>query len=235
MVTRQPPQRVGLTTGRRRGRRGPQDAVVVAEQRGREIVAAQRRSAHCAPRPAPPRRRASFSRSDGLLLAPLRPRAVLKRTSASLISPARRSWQLHEAEDLFLDLGLLLLDLLDLGEDGGVFLVGLDLVEAAPPSWCAWRAMTSRSFSLARRSLRAASSSGLEGRPASSCASASDGVDGGDLLRAAAPPPPRGAAMRASNALELDQCLELDPLMSPTVSRDESVGPLGLEPRPDRL
>src|SRR5262244_702783 len=38
---------------------------------------------------------------------------------------------LHEDEDLLLYPRLLLLDLLDLGEDGGVLLVGLDLVEPA--------------------------------------------------------------------------------------------------------
>src|SRR5215831_11770615 len=38
---------------------------------------------------------------------------------------------LHEDEDLLLHPRLLLLDLLDLGEDGGVLLVGLDLVEPA--------------------------------------------------------------------------------------------------------
>src|SRR6266508_81781 len=39
--------------------------------------------------------------------------------------------ELHEVQDLFLDPGLFLLDLLDLGEDGGVLLVRLDLVELA--------------------------------------------------------------------------------------------------------
>src|SRR5260370_104832 len=38
---------------------------------------------------------------------------------------------LHEGQDLFLDPRLLLLDFLDLGQDGGVLFVRLDLVELA--------------------------------------------------------------------------------------------------------
>src|SRR5262249_33737897 len=38
---------------------------------------------------------------------------------------------LHEVQDLLLDPGLLLLDVLDLGEDRGILLVGLDLIKLA--------------------------------------------------------------------------------------------------------
>src|SRR4029077_20311308 len=47
---------------------------------------------------------------------------------------------LHEDQDLLLHPGLLLLDLLDLDEDRGVLLVGLDLVEAGLGFWAAWPA-----------------------------------------------------------------------------------------------
>src|SRR6266850_67249 len=113
---------------------------------------------------------------------------------------------LHEDQNLFLHLGLFLLDVLDLDQDRGVFLVGLDLVQAG--------------FVLAALGLddlqvlflRALVLAGgvepglglLDLRPGV----IETGVDGGDL-----PGEPRGVRLEGGDArvdrLQIDQCLEL--------------------------
>src|SRR5215831_16700611 len=154
---------------------------------------------------------------------------------------------LHEDEDLLLHPPLLLLDLFDLGEDGGVLLVGLHLVEAP---------LGLGALGLDHLEVFFAGALFLLGRvQAGSCRlhvllGRLDGsVDGGDLLGQAGGLGLVGGDARI-HALEVDEGLELgvhyaglvasdpSPLTPPSPLRGEGgkmVGPLGLEPRPDRL
>ena len=138
----------------------------------------------------------------------LRPSAsrCLKRASASRMSPVEPLLGLHEDQDLLLHLGLLLLDVLDLDQDRGVFLVGLDLVEAG--------------FVLAALALddlevlflgALVLAGGVEpglGLLDVLLGVLDRGVDGGDLPRE-----PRGVRLEGGDArvdrLQTDQCLEL--------------------------
>ena len=155
---------------------------------------------------------------------------------------------LHEDEDLLLDPGLLLLDLLDLDEDRGVFLVGLDLVE--PAFVLAALGLDDLEVLFLARAglLRAASSRALAGstvllappRPRRGWRRSPSGSRAASASR---------AAMRESTPADRSVSGAARPLISPhcvtirvplahlrlASPSHELVGPLGLEPRPNRL
>ncbi len=129
MVTRQPPQNaVGAHRRHRDAAAGLADALVVGQQRGREILA-RVVPLDRARRSAPARRRASFLRTMASSWLPLLLTGLEAHLGLADLA-AESLLQLHEAEDLFLGLGLLLLGFLDLEQGGRVLLVGLHLVEA---------------------------------------------------------------------------------------------------------
>jgi hypothetical protein len=113
---------------------------------------------------------------------------------------------LHEDQDLFLHLGLFLLDVLDLDQDRGVFLVGLDLVEAG----FVLAALGLDDFEvLFLGALVLAGGVHLSLGLLDLLPGVLDsGVNGGDLLRE-----PRGVRLEGGDArvdrLQTDQCLEL--------------------------
>src|SRR5215470_19855491 len=169
---------------------------------------------------------------------------------------------LHENEDLLLHPRLLLLDLLDLGEDGGVLLVGLDLVEPALRLGALGLNDLEVFFAAALLLLGRVQSGA--GRLHVLLGCLDGGVDGGDLLGQAGGLGLVGGDARV-HALEVDERLELgvhyadlavdcdpsfnsalaSPLEASASARkapsplrgegEEVVGALGLEPRPDRL
>ena len=135
---------------------------------------------------------------------------------------------LHQGEDLLLDPGLLLLDLLDLGENGGVLLVGLDLVELALELLPLHLVVLEVLF-LGARVLAGGVEAGLGAvhrlpRLGGVRAHRLDLL--GELRRFGLEPGDAGV-----EGLELDEGLQL----AVHVTSPELVGPLGLEPRPDRL
>src|SRR6266540_1403184 len=124
MVTRQPPQEAGLATGTSAGA----EQLLVIREHGAGEAAGQLRAlaAHAGQLALDA---AELFLERGLLAAALT-LAGLEARLGIFDLDGEPLLRFHQNENFFLDLGFLLLDVLDLGEDGRVLLVGLDLVEA---------------------------------------------------------------------------------------------------------